>query len=48
MDNPAEEPVPVTRLGRSIDYRWNGGYPRLFNIVEQQLGGAKEVEPGEL
>ena len=38
----------MTRFGRSIDHRRHGGDPRLFNIVEQQLGGAEDVEPGEL
>ena len=38
----------MTRLGRRISHRRHGGDPRLFNIVEQQLGGAEDVEPGEL
>ena len=48
MGHPVEEPVSAPRLGRSIDHRRNGGDPRLFNIVEKQLGGAKDIKPREL
>ena len=38
----------MTSFGRSIDHGRHGGDPRLLNIVEQQLCGAEDVEPGEL
>ena len=40
--------MSMTRFGRSVVHRRHGGYPRFFKIVEQQLGGAEDVEPGEL
>src|SRR5262249_30815412 len=48
VDHSVEETVSMPRFGRSIDHRRHGGDPRFFDVAEQKLGGAEDVEPGEL